>query len=207
MNAGDASTPCSCKVGSVLERYEIADYDERLVTKWTDEADRRSIRELTDAFNIRVLQAAMPDTGLQTLEGEVENIYRLLTADDITSGMRTQTRDQLRQDSVPIDEVESDFVSHQTIYRHLTQCHGIERTGTDAGTDRKTQSIQTVHSLRGKTRAVTENIVERLVNGADVELDDYDVFVDVTIVCNECGRQHQVEALADAGGCPCRLDA
>lgn len=38
-------------------------------------------------------------------EGEVENTYKLLTSDDITSGSRTETRNELEQDGVPIEKV------------------------------------------------------------------------------------------------------
>lgn len=199
---------CTCKVGSVLDTYDIPEYDERLVEYWTSNSERYSLRALADTFNRRVLRAAMASAGMQTLSGEVENLYRLLTGDDVTSGMRTQTRDQLRTNGVPIEDVEEDFVSHQTIYRHLTGCRNIERSSPDpdANGDRRDRGIQTVQSLRGKTLAVTANTIDRLVQSGDLTLEDFDVYVDITVACNDCGRQVPIEEQIERGGCPCHLD-
>lgn len=202
------SRQCTCKVGSVLEKYDITEYDDRLVEHWTGEGERYSVRTLADEFNKRILEAVLEDARMQTLSGEVENLYRLLTEDDVTSGMRTQTRDQLEQHSVSVDEVESDFISHQTIYRHLTGCRGVERTEPETGSEQDSvgKGAHTIQSLRGKTMAVTENTIDRLVSSDDLAIQDFDVYVDITVVCNDCGLQVSIDDLLDHGGCRCMDD-
>jgi len=55
-------------------------------------------------------------------EGEVENTYRLLTDDDVSSGTWVQTRNTLQRDGIPVKQVEFNFVPHQIVYNHLTKC-------------------------------------------------------------------------------------
>ena len=50
-------------------------------SRWTREDDRGSLRELADWLNERLLEAPLSEAGVQTVDGEVTNYYRLLTDD------------------------------------------------------------------------------------------------------------------------------
>ncbi len=50
--------------------------------------------------------------------------YEPAGLDAVSSGTQVQTRNELQRDGVLVDRVESDFVSHQTVYNHLTNCLG-----------------------------------------------------------------------------------
>jgi hypothetical protein len=60
-----------------------------LVSNWTADEHRRSLRELVEQFNLSVLWSALEDAGSRPLEGEVQNLYGLLTDEEVSSGVRT----------------------------------------------------------------------------------------------------------------------
>jgi len=151
----EMETTCGCKIGRVATEYNLADLDKKLVGYWTGDGDKqRSTRELATYVNHRLLETALTDANIPPKDGEVENMYRLLTSDDVTSGTRIETRNELERDGVSIEAVESDFVSHQTVYNHLTKCLEVS-IKTHSDEERLEQSEEKLGALQNRTAAVT----------------------------------------------------
>lgn len=204
---GEASHPCSCKVGRITDQYGLQGLDDELVRYWTaTTADRYSTRELAEHVNQRILEAALDEAGLQYKDGEIENTYRLLTSDDVSSGTRVQTRKELERDSVPIEAVESDFISHQTVYNHLTGCLEAELE-TPSDEERLERSRDKLGALRNRTAAVTEDTVAQLERSDVLDIGEFNVLVNVTVTCEECQTQYTIRDLLEQGGCDCRSAA
>ena len=92
------------KVGRLIEKYDLTGMDDQLIDFWTsDDEDNRSLRELADYFNREILRAAMNEAGMTTLDGEIENTYRLLTAEDVSTGVRTQAETTLERNGIDIE--------------------------------------------------------------------------------------------------------
>lgn len=196
----DSSSGCGCKVGRVSREYGL-DVDDVLYRRWTGvDGDRQGLRDLADEFNRRVLAAAVRDAGVEVLDGEVENAYRLLAGGDATSGQRTHARSRLERDGVDVAAVERAFVSHQTVHAHLTDCLG---ASLDDDGDRVEDVADTVGALRSRTEAVTRDALDRL-RGDGLALGEFAVVVNVTVSCDDCGAQHDLASLLDRGGCDCR---
>lgn len=197
---------CQCKVGRGVEAFGLDGVHDDLVRRWCgDGRERQSLRELAKQFNRRLLRAAVESADEAPLSGEVSNLYRLLTADDVSSGVRTQTRRRLETAGVPVDDVESAFVSHQTVHTHLTDCLGVSReTAADDPDARRRADRDRIRALQSRTEAVSTDALERLRESDALALAEFDVLVDVTVLCNECGRQHEMGALLDQAGCDCR---
>jgi hypothetical protein len=194
------------KVGRLIDEYELGDEGERLESYWTSEGDDRlSLRELADYFNRRLLRASMEMAGMNPLDGEVENTYRLLTADDVSRGMQTQARQTLEREGVDVDSLRTDFVSHQAVHTYLTKYRGASQE-SQADVDRIEKGSETIQRLRSRTAAVSENIVENLANTGRIELGDSEVLVDIRVFCRECGTQYDVQELLSRGGCDCGGD-
>lgn len=195
---------CGCKVGRVGEKYDVADLDETLVSYWTGNGDeQRSTRELATYLNQRILETALTEAGVPPKEGEVENTYRLLTSDDVTSGTRIETRNELQRDGVSIDEVESDFVSHQTVYNHLTKC--LETSvETPSDEERLEKSADKLGALQNRTAAVTADTVEQLDRKGILEIGEFTVNVSVTVTCEDCFQEYTVRDLLDQQSCNCQ---
>jgi len=195
---------CSCKVGRVAAGAGLA-VDDELLDRWTG-TDRQSTRDLATWFNRTVLAAALAEAGVPTKDGEVENYYRLLTDDDVSSGDRIEVRRELAQRGVSVDAIDSDFVSHQTIHTHLTEClDGSLSEPTPS--ERLADAAETLGQLRSRTEAVTADTIARLAAHDALDVGPTDVLVSVQLTCRECNRQYSVRELLDRGGCHCECPA
>jgi len=144
----------------------------------------------------------MAEAGLTPLEGAVENTYRLLTDEDVSPGMRTQQRRELADQGVDVEQVESDFVTHQAVYTYLTTV--LDATKDTATAEEQQEKDRTaLNRLRNRTEAVTRSTLERLRDTDRLLLGQFDVFVDISVYCRDCGTQRSLEALFDRGGCDC----
>jgi hypothetical protein len=208
MNAkpGNRSTSPCCKVGRLEVEYEIGEMDEELVARWRgDGRERRSIRELTETFNKRLLRAALERGDFNYLEGEISNTYQLLTDEEVTEGVKVNIRRALERADVDIDATENDFVSHQTIYNHLTDCLGVSKPETE-DSDPVDKSAGEMFSLQNRTVAVVGSKLKRLRGQEALALDEFDVFVDINVFCRACETRHDLGQLLRNGGCTCQLE-
>ena len=200
MDEQEQADRCGCKVGTAIEEFGLSSMNDELVRRWSD-PDGESVRALADAFNRRILSTALDAAGVEILEPEVETIYRLLQDDDVSSGMRVTKRRQLQRADVDIDRVSDHFVSHQTLYRHLTGC--LEQSAAGSTPDPVSSAVDDVEGLVRRTETVIADRIERL-DGADaLDHRDYRVLVDIAITCEHCGDVYRFEELLERGGCGC----
>ncbi|QSW97729.1 rod-determining factor RdfA [Haloterrigena alkaliphila] len=201
--SSESDGSCGCKLGRIGDQYELRNLDADLVAYWTGAGDdQMSTRELATYVNQRVLETALQDAGVLLKDGEVENTYRLLTDDEVSSGTRVQTRNELERDGVPIEQVESDFVSHQTVYNHLTSCLEAELE-SPSDEERLERSGDRLGALQNRTAAVTSDTVAQLERNGIVDIGEFNVTVSVTVTCEECLQEYPVRTLLDEGGCQC----
>lgn len=198
----DSSDDTRSKVGRLIQTYELDSMAEELEARWLGTGEtQNSLRELADYFNHRLLHSAMNEAGMNPLEGEVGNAYRLLT-DDVSAGIRTQTRKRFEREGVDVDRLERDFVSHQAIHTYLTKYRDVQKVET-TDSDRIETSTETVQRLKSRLTAVTDNTLESLQETNHIETGDVDVSVDVRVFCHDCRKQYEVRELLEAGGCDC----
>lgn len=195
------------KVGRVIDEYSLDGFGAELEARWTGErGEQSSLRALADLFNRRVLEAALEEAGVRSLDGEVENRYRLLTDEEVSAGMREQIRRELDRADVPIEEVQSDFVSHQSIYTYLTEHReAIHPSSVEASPEeRRERELDKIGALITRTTVVTEDSLERLAATDALSGGVSEVFVDVQVTCEACGRTMAATAFLEDGGCSCR---
>jgi hypothetical protein len=195
----DAGT--ECKVDRVSRRRDLSGIDERLCERRSDGA---SLRDLERVFNVAVLRAATRAAGMETLDGEVENFYRLLTDETVTPGERVDAESRLRRAGVDPDAVVGDFVSYGTVRTHLNDCLGVgtarERTGTVA------DARSTVYKLVSRTESVARRTVERLADRGSLAIGPPSVTVSVRVACSDCNDEFAFSELLDERRCSCRED-
>lgn len=198
----DTSSRPNSKVARVIESYNLVGMGEQLERRWTGvDGERISLRDLADAFNRRVLEAAMRTTGQSAVESDVESAYAALTDDEVGSGDRMRKRRELEQAGVDVDGVLDDFVTHQAIHTYLTSYRGAELPDRSEG--RVERKLETLERLQGRTAAVTESTVDALVDAGDLTDHDYELLVDVRVICPDCGADYAVGDLLRSGGCNC----
>lgn len=188
-----------CKVERVCAERGVPTLTERLVERRT--ATDASLRDLERFFNREVLAAAMRAAGMELLEDEAANVYRLLAAEDVSHAARTEARDRLDRAGVDVDAVTDDFVTYGTIRTHLRECEGIE-TGHETTLDAAAVR-DTVFSLFGRTEAVTERELSRLAETGAFEVGEPTVSLTARVACEACGEEYGLRRLLERGGCGC----
>jgi hypothetical protein len=194
------------KIIRVIGKYDLEGLADEMVAAWTGEGEeKRSLRQLATEFNQRVLEASMREAGRNAYDENVSNLYRLLTDGEVSSGVRTETRERLRQDGVDIDEVEEDFVSHQAVHTYLTKHRNVTPSAHDQSIEsRRESALKTVLRLQSRSVAVIRNTLDWLIAADAIELKEYDIVTETTVICKECGISKPIDDLIDDGGCYCQ---
>ena len=201
----DSSTeqdPQKSKVGRLIVQYELDTIGDELVRRWTTEtADHLSLRKLADLFNQQLLQTAMQTAGLTLLDGEVENLYQLLTDEKTSAGMRTQAETTLQRDGIAVEDLRRDFVSHQAIHTYLTKYRDAESPTSES--DLLKSSTKVHQRLQSRLKAVVENNLQRAREQERIALGSFSITVDVRVYCEDCRTQQSVAELLENHGCAC----
>lgn len=194
----------SSKVARLIDEYGLDGLGEELEVRWTgDGVERTSLRDLADYFNEHLLEQSLIDAGMSALESDVSTTYRNLTDDEVSTGVRTDTRNRLEQNGVNVDALESDFVSYQAIRSYLTEYRNAEyrRLSDEEKVEKDLQSIQ---RLMTRTLSVTEERIEKLRETDRVDVDEFEVLLDVQVLCQTCGEQYSVSEFLERRGCDCQ---
>lgn len=204
----EADRPQNTKVSRLLEQYALAGVGDELARRWRGEQrdERQSLRELAEHFNRLLLESALERAGERPVDGEVENLYRLLIDDEVRTAARTEAETKLARLGIDVETLRRDFVSHQAIHTYLTRYRGVEppaRTGsTDTTIENRSETLQ---RLQHRLVAVAERTLEGLRDAGDLSLASFDVMVRVMVYCDECGSATDVIDLLGRGGCECQI--
>lgn len=192
------------KVGRVLTTYDLLGLHGELPDLWLGETgESTSVRDLAERINVALVGRAMENAGEDPLDGEAENAYRLLTADDVSAGVRTQQRNRLERAGVDVDDLEADFVSHQSVYNYLTKGLGLSKDRPD-GRGSVEKHHQQIQRLRSRTTAVIESSLAELQRHEHLSLGAADVTVAFRVYCRDCGTQYELGELLREGRCNCQ---
>lgn len=192
------------KVVRLIDSYGLNGLGDELERRWTDSEERASLRELAHDVNIRLLEHALDDADVTLLEGELENLYHLLTDDEVSRGARSEARSRLERDGIDVDDLRADFVSRQALHTYLTKHR--EASPPDSSSterDHRERRIQSIQRLRSRLEVVTRSILTDLVTADRLTLGDFSVVVSVRVHCADCDTQTPVESLLERGGCDC----
>lgn len=194
----------SSKVARLITEYNLDGLGDELEARWTgDGVERTSLRDLADYFNERLLEQTLIDAGMNALESDVSTMYQNLTDDEVSTGVRTDTRSRLEQNGIDADELESDFVSYQAIRSYLTEYRDAEyRQLSDE--EKVEKDLQSIQRLMTRTLSVTEERIEKLRETGRVDVEEFEVLLDVQVLCQECGEQYSVSEFLENRGCSCQ---
>lgn len=203
MTEADARDETRCKVGRLIESYDLDDEGARLERRWLgDGVEQASLRTLADEFNRSLLASALSDAGMSPVAADLETTYRVLTDDGESEGARTQKRLELSRDGVDVEQLLTDFVSHQAVHTYLREYRGVERPES-GDADQLRRDVETLRRLQARAESVTADAVERSANTDRIDVGDVDVLVNVRVFCQDCGSDYDAEELLQRGGCDC----
>jgi hypothetical protein len=197
--------PTRSKVGRLIEKYDMGGMDQELEDRWLGNGyESQSLRSLADWFNERLLEARLMQAGKDPLDGEVTNLYRLLSEDDVTAGMRVEAEATLEHHGLDPETVRTEFVSHQSIHTYLTEFRGASK---ERSVDDRAKSVRTtIQRLQSRLVAVAENNLGQLRNTGKLTIGEFTVLLDVQVLCEDCGASYSITDLLDRGGCDCKTD-
>ena len=195
------------KVGRLIQEYEMDGVGQELEDRWLGRGyESQSLRSLADWFNERLLRAKIERGGGTPLDGEVANLYRLLSQDDVTAGMRVDAEAALERNDIDPETLQDEFVSHQAVHTYLTEFRGVSKEQATTDTDRIEKARTTIQRLQSRLIAVIESNLTQLRNSGRLALGDFNVLVDVQVLCTDCGTSYPITDLLDNGGCECQLE-
>ncbi|WP_158059600.1 rod-determining factor RdfA [Halorussus halophilus] len=190
------------KVARLISEYDLHGIGSEMEQYWTADGDQRwSLRDLADYFNQRLLETAMSNAGMHSLDGEHQNHYRLLTSDDVSTADRTRTRRRLEREGIAVEELLEDFVTYQAIRTYLTKYREAEYSKDDH--DQVEREAKNIQRLRGRTLSVVESKLQQLHDADHIELGDAQTLVEIKVICMECGTQYTIDELLEQEGCDC----
>lgn len=205
MNTAAQSTRSRCKVDHLAEEYGIRNLDQRIAEERKEED--ASLRDLEAFVNQEILKVVLKRSGVDLIEGDVENYYRLLDADeddddnDVSPDARQEAVQQLEQAGVDVESLEEDFVSYQTVRSHLQECLDIDTSReSNINTD---QARNTFDGLKNRTINVVERTLERLDRHGKIEMGDPTASVSIKVECDECNRMYTPNQILRNEGCEC----
>jgi len=204
MGAANNGSGRPSKVVRLIDQYNMRNIGNELEEFWTadDPDERKSLRDLADYFNQRLLYAAQKDAGMQPIESEVANTYHLLVEDDASTADQTRIKRRLEQNGLDVANLRGDFVSYQAVRRYLEN-HRNAVYSADTGNNMK-QSRDIIQRLRNRTKNVTKSKVNQLQQSGDLSLGgNFSTTVDIRVTCNDCGARLSIQELFNRNKCNC----
>ena len=199
---GDEPDPTRSKVGRLIDGDGTPGLGQELEDRWVGRGyEAQSLRSLADWFNERLLERRLTVAGHDPLDGEVSNLYRLLSEEDVTAGSRVDAEATLEEYGIDPDAVRREFVSHQAIHTYLTEFRSASKDRSSA--DRPGKVQRTIQRLRSRLVAVAENNLDHLRTAGDLTLGEFTVLLEVQVLCEDCGASYPITDLIDRGRCEC----
>lgn len=190
---------CGCKVERIASEYELEDVDSWLTAEWQDEV---SVRQLATELNKDIIEVELSTANVSQVKWSRERVHKALRTDELSNAEEIEVQNELDRDGIDVERLSSDLVSHQTVYRHLTQCLGVSKSKRTDPEKRREQAKDTVFALQRRTESVTETTVETLQSAGVTHLGDVEVLTDIRVVCNDCDHVMGFETAIDEG-CHC----
>jgi hypothetical protein len=176
--------------------------NDRLRGEW-GEKDGMSVRELTDWYNKRVLKSVFNDQNKMLLDGEVDLIYDLLTSEEASAGMKVQTRHRLKKHDINDEKILSDFISRQTLYRHLNNCLSLSYSPPSDDIDPSQKFRNKISQLEGRVAIVSKDGLKQLRNKGTLHIEDPEIIVNISVLCKECNYMTTATDLFENDTCDC----
>jgi len=111
----DARASRRSKVGRVVAERELDGLGEELEAYWTGEGASATASGLRGPLQPARSPGSAPERPTRTLDGEAENLYELITGDEVTSGTRIQAERRSNGPASTSSGSKHDFVSHQAV--------------------------------------------------------------------------------------------
>lgn len=193
-----------CKVGRLITEYDleqpIGEYEleEYLIARWVGDGEYAAtgLRPLKDWFNQRLIKSVYLEHGRNVLDTHLESEYETLTAETSNPELRAD----LDAADIDSDQLQSDFISTATLYRHFTQCLAVSKSEGDTDEGSLTWESDKIDYTKG---IIETNVREslrslenkgRLPRGSQAEIK-----TEIVVGCPDCTTQIGITRAIDRG--------
>jgi hypothetical protein len=197
-----------CKVGRVVDAYDLQrgvggdGLDAQLLARWLgrQEYSATGLRPLKDWVNTQLLKAVYRDHDRNTLGNRLQSDYDALTGDEADLALL----DDLAADGIDGEQLQSDFLSTSTLYRHFTECLGESKSKqSTAGRSGDWEADKVDYARDIVERNVSESLRSLENKGRIPGAATADIKTEIVLGCPECATQVSFER-ALARGYVCR---
>jgi hypothetical protein len=121
-----------CKVGNLIEEYNVesvspdADTNDYLIQRWVGRGEYTptGLRPLTEWLNKQALKSVYTNHNRETFDARIESEYEAITGEEVDIAIV----EDLSADGIDPEDLRSDFISTATLFRHLTNCLGVNKS-------------------------------------------------------------------------------
>jgi len=194
----EATTDCTCKVGTVSAKYDIVGLDKQVLRLHSSGESLRTIRDEINERSVTAVVNSDPDM----IVPDVESVYKVLyVPEEFERDKVTRVMETLRRSGVDIDSLTADFVSHVTVRKHLNECLDTEtrRSSTHTSED----LVNTVEWAQSRSQRVIEETVRRAKSEGQLQIADPDITVSIRVTCMACGKSFRLRELQESVTCGC----
>jgi len=186
-----------CKVDRVAVAYGLGGIDTELRRRRTE--NDATLHSLTEYLNTRLTSAAL-SAGRVDIDTDPSTVRAILSGN---TNLDVKRQDMLRENlagGLDIDRLTTDFVSHETVRKHLNNHLDVDtsRGGFDTADDfhdaLKTYHDQYVNAIES---ALNRGSPDGFLSGENFRV------YQTRVECGDCSRTYRLKELIECGGCTC----
>lgn len=192
-----------CKVGEAIETYDLqhgvegVGLESYLLARWLGEDDYTAtgLRPLTDWFNRKLLKTVYNEHGRNALDTRVASDYEALSGGEATIAIL----DDLDADGIDGEQLQSDFVSSTTLYRHFTNCLGVTKDDDSSGSDTDWEREKIDYARDVVVTNVEESLRSLENKGRLSRGSEATIKTEIVLGCPDCATQVSVGRAIERG--------
>lgn len=185
------------KIERNIEKYNLDSLDDDIREQ---RVAGSSLRDLADFVNRRILEQALSQRSVDLLT-DVDRVYEILTDDSVSTGRRVEVESKLRQADLAVDEIRSDFVSHQTVKHYLNDHLDID-TSRQSSLSQE-DAFQRLNWAQSQNEAIIRNTLEQLSAAGILKTCEFDLAMSIRVTCHECNESYSLQDFVTRGECGC----
>jgi hypothetical protein len=187
-----------CKVTRVAAAYELENFDEELRRR--REHEGATLHELADYLNNRLTAVSLEEADVD-IDAEPATVRTALVEDEVLPiGRRNSIREAV-VGSVDIEQLTGDFVSHETIRRHLKD--HLDISTARGSIETKTELENALNSSEKQHQEMIVGALRRAGDRGIITGTDFRVF-STRVECRHCSTTYRLQELIDNCGCDCQ---
>ena len=140
---------------------------------------------------------------MSVIDNDVDTIYRNLTSDSVSAGVRTDTETKLSEHGIDPEQLKREFVSYQTLRTYLKEYQDAEYDEI-SDEEKIDKDMQMIDRLVTRSQSVATDRIEKLISTDRISASNLEVFVDMNVLCTDCGTQYSIDEYLEARGCDCQ---